>query len=406
MPVACFNQFFWPDTAATGQLLADVVEALAHEDRGSERPLVICSEAQYGDRDDAPEPSARILRTKPLPFQRGHARRAASYASYMLASWRRAFQLGESDVVLTMTTPPLLSLTGNLMRLLHGSRHVIWEMDVYPDVAVDLGVFSANSLVTRLLAAVSNWSRNRADAIIALGEEMKDRLVAQGIPANKIHVCENWADGAQIQPVPFPDGPLHLHYSGNLGLAHDIATVRDVIRDLKDDTRFRFTFAGAGPRRKEFEQFCAANSLASVRFQPYASRAGLSESLGEGHIGLVTQKPETLGSVVPSKTYGIMAAGRPILFIGPRQATPARIIDRFDCGWRVDPGDGAGLRALLETLAANPDLIYRAGARARTAFEQHYDRAIGVARILDVIEARPIAAAVRKDVPIASSSKS
>ncbi|MEQ1948419.1 MAG: glycosyltransferase family 4 protein [Bryobacteraceae bacterium] len=402
MPVACFNQFFWPDTAATGQLLADVVDALAV---AQERPVVVCSASQYGDRDDAPEPKAVILRTKPLPFQRGHAQRAASYATYMLASWWRALQLGKSDVVLTMTTPPLLSLTGNLMRTLHGSRHVIWEMDVYPDVAVDLGVFGPDSMLTRVLALLSNWSRKRADAIIALGEEMKDRLIAQGVPAGKIHVCENWADGGQILPSPFPDGALHIHYSGNLGLAHDIATVQDVIHDLNGDARFRFTFAGAGPRRKEFEQYCAENKLSSVRFQPYASRAGLSESLGEGHIGLVTQKPETLGSVVPSKTYGIMAAGRPILFIGPPQATPARIIERFDCGWRIDPGDRAGLRALLETLDVNRELIYRAGARARAAFEQHYDRAIGVARILNVIDARPLAAAVRKEVPIATSSK-
>jgi len=304
-----------------------------------------------------------------------------------------------------MTTPPLLSLTGNLMRALHGSRHVIWEMDVYPDVAVDLGVFGSGSLLTRVLAAVSHWSRKRANAIIALGEEMKDRLVAQGVPAGKIHVCENWADGEQIQPSPFPEGALHIHYSGNLGLAHDIATVRDVIPGLDGGGRFRFTFAGAGPLRKELEQYCAENRLKSVRFQPYASRAGLADSLGEGHIGLVTQKPETLGSVVPSKTYGIMAAGRPILFIGPRQATPARIIERFDCGWRIEPGDGEGLRALLETLDTNRELVYRAGARARAAFEQHYDRAIGVARILQVIDARSSAAAVRKDVPIASSTK-
>jgi glycosyltransferase involved in cell wall biosynthesis len=102
--------------------------------------------------------------------------------------------------------------------------------------------------------------------------------------------------------------------------------------------------------------------------------------LAQGHIGLVTQRPESLGSVVPSKTYGIMAAGRPILFIGPKQATPARIVEEYRCGWHIEPGDVEGLVDLLETLAQRPDLIHYAGALARQAFEQHYDRPIAVAR--------------------------
>ena len=102
--------------------------------------------------------------------------------------------------------------------------------------------------------------------------------------------------------------------------------------------------------------------------------------LAQGHIGLVTQRPESLGSVVPSKTYGIMAAGRPILFIGPKQATPARIVEEYRCGWHIEPGDVKGLVDLLETLAQRPDLIHYAGDLARQAFEQHYDRPIAVAR--------------------------
>jgi glycosyltransferase involved in cell wall biosynthesis len=292
-----------------------------------------------------------------------------------------------------MTTPPLLSLTGNLMQALHKSRHVIWEMDVYPDVAVDLGVFRQGSATTRALTLVANWSRQRADAIIVLGDDMKERLVEQGIHPDKIHVCENWADGHEITPQPFADGPLRIHYSGNFGLAHDVATIRDTMLALKNDSHFRFTFAGGGSHRPPLEQFSRTNSLSAVQFKPYASRSELSSSLAEGHIGLVTQKPETLGSVVPSKTYGIMAAGRPLLYIGPRTATPARVIERFDCGWRIEPGDRDGLCALLTTLGSNRDLIYKAGARARRAFEQNYERAIGVARIIEVLGGRRLVAA-------------
>ena len=102
-------------------------------------------------------------------------------------------------------------------------------------------------------------------------------------------------------------------------------------------------------------------------------------------MGLVTQMPETMGAVVPSKTYGIMAAGRPVLFIGPQGATPARVVARHGCGWRVEPGDVAGLVRLLERLEQDRSLVREAGSHARCAFEKYYDKPIGVARILSIL---------------------
>jgi glycosyltransferase involved in cell wall biosynthesis len=258
-------------------------------------------------------------------------------------------------------------------------------MDVYPDIAVEMGVLSARSPLTRLVAWAFDFARLRADGIIALGEEMKDRLITHGIPAEKIHVCENWADGRDIVPLPFPDGPLTLYYSGNLGIVHDVNTILGVMEHFRNDPRFRFLFAGGGSRRASFEALCHERSLDNVFFGPYCDRTDLGARLAQGHIGLVTQLPESLGSVVPSKTYGIMAAGRPVLFIGPKLATPGRIVEKHRCGWHIEPGDAGVLVQLLETLARRPELIHHAGARARQAFEQHYDRPIAVARLNAVL---------------------
>jgi glycosyltransferase involved in cell wall biosynthesis len=191
--------------------------------------------------------------------------------------------------------------------------------------------------------------------------------------------------------------PLRILYSGNLGLAHDVDTIRAAIHHFRSDSRFHFAFAGAGPRRKALESFCANNNAnANVSFSGYRPRHQLAAAFGACHIGLVTQKPETLGSVVPSKTYGLMAAGRPILYIGPQNATPALIIERFHCGWQVSPGDTASLVALLERLAADPGLVSLAGACGRIAFLRHYDLPIGVARvcsILGALQSEPVEAA-------------
>ena len=170
---------------------------------------------------------------------------------------------------------------------------------------------------------------------------------------------------------------------------------------LRADERFRFVFAGGGPLRADLEEFGRANGLRLLAFRPYCAREELGNALAEGDIGLVTQKPETLGCVVPSKTYGIMAAARPVLFIGPREATPARIIRRFDCGWQVDCGDTENLVALLRQLAEHPELIHSAGRRAREAFLARYDLPVGAGRICRILGAGSVlgemaqAAAVR-----------
>ncbi|MDP8981633.1 MAG: glycosyltransferase WbuB, partial [Acidobacteriota bacterium] len=179
-----------------------------------------------------------------------------------------------------------------------------------------------------------------------------------------------------------------VHYSGNLGLAHDVETIRGAMLALGRDGRFEFVFAGGGPRREELERCCREHETGNARFEGYCGRGELGSRLAEGHIGLVTQKAETLGAVVPSKTYGIMAAGRPVLYIGPREATPARIIREFGCGWQVECGDVRGLVDLLHSLARGRDAVYEAGSRARRAFLEHYDRELGVARVAEILGAK------------------
>jgi glycosyltransferase involved in cell wall biosynthesis len=258
-------------------------------------------------------------------------------------------------------------------------------MDLYPDIAIDLNVLKARSIVTRLIGTLADISRNRADGIIALGDEMKARLVARGIPEHKILVAENWADGDEIVPCRFQGGPLVVHYSGTFGLAHELHTIADAMRQLRNDDRFRFVFAGGGARRVQLEELCRAGGIGNAEFRPYASRSELGRSLARGHVGLVTQIPETAGAIVPSKTYGIMAAGRPMLYVGPRDATPALVLRRHECGWRIEPGDVEGMVRLLKRLERDRFLVLEAGARARRAFEEYYARPIGVARILSIL---------------------
>ncbi len=385
MRILLMNQFFWPDSAATSQLLTDLAEEMA---ASGHEVHVICADGGYAVASSDKAPAVHIHRVPSTRYRRGVLGRMLAYLSFYLGAARLALALPRPELVLTLTTPPLLSLLGTLLKMLRGTRHFIWEMDVYPDVAVALGYFQAGGLLDRLTGILADFSRRRADGILALGECMKTLLVRRGVSAERIFIAENWADGSAIIPSARTVGThpeLVLLYSGNLGLAHDVDTLAGAMLALRDHPGFRFVFTGGGPRRKPLEQLCEQEGLRAVEFRPYAQRAALGESLGMGDIGVVTQQNSCCGAVVPSKVYGLLAAGRPVLFIGPAQSTPARIVREFGCGWHIACGDHEGLTALLFHLDAHRELVEAAGLRAREALLAHYDRPLGVRHICQLL---------------------
>lgn len=385
MHILMINQFFWPDVAPTGQYLADLARHLAAE---GHEVTVICSREVYGQsvNDGQAPPPVRVIRVPGAPFKRTFVSRMLSYATFLAGSVWSSFWVRRPDIVLTMTTPPLLSLTGTLLKSIRGTRHFIWEMDMFPDALVTTGAMAERSLLVRLLGRLQLASQRRADGIIALGPCMQTRLIANGVPPELIHVAENWADSRLIEPAPSRSaGPLHILYSGNLGMAHDIGTVADALRFFRNDSRFIFSFAGGGVGKARLERVCEAESIQNVRFLPYSDRERMSAHLAQADVGLVTELAACLGTVVPSKVYGLMAAARPVLFVGPNSATPALLIARFECGWQIEPGDSRSLINLLEQLSRDRTQVQRRGQQARTAFEQNYDTPTGVRRVAEAL---------------------
>jgi colanic acid biosynthesis glycosyl transferase WcaI len=246
--VLLINQFFWPDLAATSQLLTDLARHLAEE--GCE-VTVICAKSSYAVHESTPPPPVRIVRTPNPGFGRGVFARILSYASFLVAAVWNAWRVDRPDVVVTMTTPPFLSALGFALQKVRGARHYIWEMDMYPDVAVDIGVLRRGSWTTRAAAAVAGFSRSKADGIIVLGECMRQRLLSQGIPPAQLHVAENWADGSVFYPMGRKrSGPLRIIYAGNLGLAHDIDTIAGAMKELGGQNGFEFIFVGGGAQAR------------------------------------------------------------------------------------------------------------------------------------------------------------
>ena len=349
---------------------------------------VICSKSGYAEAAPTQQPPATIHRVHGLPFGRGKMGRLLSYVSFYPLALLRALTLQRFDMVVSLTTPPLISVVGTIVKFLRGSQHFIWEQDIYPDVALSLGVIRPGGLLDRAVSFIADGSRKHADGILSLGDCMTQRLVRRGIPPAHMHLAENWSSSETIRPLSRPGDPdqLILLYSGNLGLAHDLQTFLQAALELKGDDRFRFIFVGSGSSRKELRNFVDRYDLQSIEERGYVPRDQLSEGLAIGDIGLVLQHRSCSGLVVPSKVYGIMASGRPILFVGPTDATPAAHIREYGCGWQVDNGDSLGLVRLLRHLQGHKEEVRRAGEQARKALLQSYDLLTGTTRIAVILE--------------------
>jgi glycosyltransferase involved in cell wall biosynthesis len=377
--VLLINQFFHPDICATAQMATDLAEDLAA--KGHEVAALATNGTYLGGSARLPRlqihRGVRILRVRAASMgKRTTFARLTDYASYYMAAGARALLETTPDVTICMSTPPLIAAIGASMRL-RGSRFVYWVQDLYPDIGVALGAMRENAPATRVLRTVSGKVLNAADAVVAVGAPMAARIASTGVAPGRIHVIPNWADGNAIRPIASTHNAFRkehglegavVMYSGNMGRAHDFQTLLDITRAMRGED-VTFAFVGDGARRGDVEAL--ARHDRRVRVLPYQERSRLAESLSAGDVHLISQAASTAGLVEPSKLYGILAAGRPTLYVGPPNSEVAQTIQRERVGAVIANGDvGGAVRALRALIADAAPL----GARAREAFDRGFRR--------------------------------
>ncbi len=400
MRILLLNQFYPPDTAATGQLLADLAEGLV--ERGHD-VHVLCSRRAYGGgKTRYPARSVRggatIHRVAATGF--GRARRigrAIDYLSFYALASVRAMTLPKTDVCVALTTPPFIGLIGAMCSRLRRTRLVLWTMDLYPEIAVALGVLQPDRAPHRLFARLSRRLYRRAAKIVSLGEVMTGRLIDAGAPPDNILTAHNWVPGESVRPVRSNDSAIRrawglgdefaLMYSGNLGLGHDLDTVLLAMAELEDDLPIRGLFVGAGRGLEPLRAQAARLGLTNVDFHPPRPLEQLSDTLAAGDAHVVSQRPGTEGLIVPSKLYGALAAARPVLFIGPDATEAADIIRSARAGLVVPPGDRGRLADAIRMLASDDRLRAEMGDNGRRYYEDRLGKDRSVDRIADAIEA-------------------
>jgi len=378
--LSIITQFYPPDYAPTGQLIEELATHLKLQEGMDVQ--IFTGQPGYAFQDgSAPQTElsngilirrSRIAQIWPSRI-RGKAVNGLLFclrsALHVLTNW------WQQDILLLTTAPPYLPVLGYLANLCFGLPYVCIIYDLYPDVAVELKVIPAKHWIAQLWNFINHYTWKRAKRIIVLSPTMKERIATKYPDiSDKISVIHNWADPNRIVPVDKQDNwfahkyklveKFTVLYSGNMGRCHDMNTIMEAARQLQNEP-IQFVFIGSGAKRQDCIVKVNNLGLRNCLFLPYQDKQTLPYSLTACDLSLVSVSSGMEGIVVPSKLYGILAAGRPVAIICEPHSYLRQMATDANCGKAFNNGDANGLAEFIRLLAKDSKLAKQMGNAGR-----------------------------------------
>jgi len=389
--ILVLNRSFWPDIEATGQFLFELCEDLAKR----HKVMVIAGRSYYakegkfglfGISRREEKSGISILRIRHTRFWKGNLLgRLINWLTFAVFAFLVALETNPR-VVIVGTDPPFLGIIAMFLGKLKNVPFIYNCRDLFPDVAWGLGRLKKNSPLGRLYDYMNIKAFCSARFVVCLGQSMKNRLIAKGVPDEKIKIIPDWVDTSLIRPIlkkdnPFfkeliPEDKFVVMYSGNIGLSQDLDVILRASKAAKESDSFCLVFLGEGAAKDRIKKQAGSLGMKNVFFLPYQPKEMLSSSLGAANLHIVSLKKGMAGAVVPSKVYGVLAAGRPYLAITDEESEAARIVREYGCGLWAMPGDIERISYLLDWALNYPSDLEEMGRKARSVAEAKYDKNI------------------------------
>ena len=342
--ILVLNQYYRPGVEATANLLADLCEALARD-----YEVTVVTGRVQGHEDlpaDEVLNGVRVLRARSAAYDRTKLhRRAINYVTYIGGSLVRALSLPKPDLVLCMTDPPIVGDLGLLVARAKRAPLFVISEDVFPEIATELGRLT-NPVLVGVLGRLVSFYLRRADMVVAIGDRMRERLLAKGVRPERVLVISNWVDTTEITPQPRDnewsrgkglDDRFVVMHSGNVGHAQNLDALVVAATHLRHLEELSVLVIGSGARHVEIRALVERLNADRVRFLEYQPREVLSQSLSAAHVHYVGLAKGLSGYVVPSRLYGILSAGRPAIVAADADSETARLVAGVGCGVVVPP---------------------------------------------------------------------
>lgn len=384
MKLTILSQYFYPELISTGQLLTELAEELILK---NVEINVLCGQPTYYDNKKVDKyinhNGIKIKRINNIQLSKNSKLgKILNSLTFFLGILIDLIFSKDKSPILIVTNPPFLPFVGYLVNKIKKRKYYVLIHDIYPDIAAKLGYLQLNSLIVKVWHFVNKLVFDNAEKIIVLGRDMHNIIKNKHVNENSIVIIENWSNGEIIRPLPKKDndfindnhlsGKFIVMYSGNMGLFHDMESIIEAAEILKEKKDILFVFIGGGGKLRMIQEYAENNNLNNVRFFQYQPKENLKFTLTAADLALVTLENGIEGLAVPSKLYGVMAAGVPIVANVPFNSEVAYVINESKSG-KVVPVKNPKLIAdsILE-FYENKDLLNRARSNAREEFENKY----------------------------------
>lgn len=401
MRILVLSQVYWPDTVAVAQHLADLCGKLHKSGHDVE---VWTSQYRYEEVGikypiDEVNEGVKIRRLKNTGFGKGSVlgRLTDFFTFNFLIAFKLLFLKSSSfDVVLGLTSPPLLSFLGAYFAKSKKYNFCYWTMDLQPELSIQSGLIQRDSFIAKVLTYLGDYTFKKADKIIALDKYMKDYSVSRGAEADKVAVIPVWPVMEQVYEGERMTNPFRkeqgfadkivIMYSGNHSFVHPVDSVLKVAKELQSDERFLFVFIGGGVRKQDVTKFKEENRLKNIVQLPYQPRNNIHNSLGSSDYQIVILGDGQVGFTHPNKVYGAMFIGKPILYVGRTPSHVTDILAQTEGNIVVPHGASEEIKAQLLKSAENIGVLKLVGERNRILANQNFHPKVLLNKMIEAIE--------------------
>ena len=323
--------------------------------------------------------------------------RAFRYVLCWIKQLNRGLFAHDIDVVYLASTPPIQGVMGGLLKKIKGVPFVYNLQDIFPDSMAGTGLARKGGLIWKIGRLIENFTYKHADKIIVISEDFKKNIMAKGVPEDKIVVIYNWVDQNKVVDVPREENKLfdaygldrskfYITYNGNIGLTQNMDMLLDVAKELQEEYEdIHFVLVGNGAYLDDVKRKVAEQQLGNVHLLPFQPYEDISHVFSLGDASLVISKPGVGANSVPSKTWSIMSASRPVLANFDENELKT-IIENNHCGIFTKAGDKDAFKESILTLYNHRDLCMEYGHNGRKFVMDNLTREVGTQKYVDVIK--------------------
>lgn len=338
----------------------------------------------------------RVIRINTFPAKRkGLIHKAFGFTYYTLATLVTGCLIGQPDLVFAASTPPTMGLVGGLLGKIWRVPFVYNVQDIFPDVAIKLGLLRSR-LVIQLALGLEQTSYRLSTRVVVIGDGFADVLYGKGVPEEQVAVIPNWVDTDAVNPPPRQHNSfVEEHrlqekfvvlYAGNFGLSQGLELLVDAAKELQVLANVQFLMVGDGERRREIEAYVSNTGVQNVKLLPFQPSERLRDVFGSAHLGIVPLKRGLSSDSIPSKTWTMMAAHLPIVVSIDTDAPLAEFIREHGVGVVVQPESSRELAAQIRRLYHAPEEVQQMGNKARAYVAEHLCRKMLTARYRQLFE--------------------